>query len=390
MILFKVLKKYLPAKIKKNIYSLVFKRPVFDFYKTNYQKKVLVSYITHPFRRHSLSHTNYYAVTSAAKIFNELGYAVDVINYEGKVPNLEKYDVIYGFGDVFQKYFESGLKGKKTIYYGSGMHVCHQNSESLRRIKDVFERKGVWLARSARFVEKTWTHQTSLVDGIIALGNEVCKKSYSKFYDGKIIELPNNFFKTCNGSYILENKCETANKSFLWFGGPGLVHKGLDLCLDYFVTRPDLTLHICGNIECEPDFTKTYEKELFHTANIHLHGFVKIDSETFKDVLRSCAFLVFPSCSEGGCPGVLTVVGNGGLIPIISKGTSISTGYEIKINELSFDGFEEAIFEAEKHSSEEISNLQLKNLEYVLANHSQDVYYLNLKNAIKEIIYDEV
>jgi glycosyltransferase involved in cell wall biosynthesis len=379
-------KKVIPQCVKKIVKSL-FKKKIKNFFKrTDCSKKVLISYITAPFKKQSLSHTNYYEVTCAAEIFNELGYQVDVMDFEGWVPNLDEYDVIYGFGDVFQKYFESGLSEKKTIYYGAGMHGCHQNTATLKRVKSVYKRKGKWIAKSARFVEKTWTHQTSLVDGIIALGNEECKKTYEKYYDGKVYSLPAPFFKTLHGHDVLKSRQPKAQKSFLWFGSTGLVHKGLDLCLDYFSSRPELNLHICGNILSEPEFVKLYKHELFDMANIHVHGFIDVASLKFKSILEKCSFTILPSCSEGGSPSVLTAIGNGAHIPLITKETSVSTGCEIEIRELSISGVDNAVRIAENLSDEEIDRLSRKNLEYVVKNHSQEVYYANLKFFIEDIL----
>jgi glycosyltransferase involved in cell wall biosynthesis len=90
-----------------------------------------------------------------------------------------------------------------------------------------------------------------------------------------------------------------SNTHFLWFGGAGLVHKGLDLLLDYFYENPSLTLHICGPIESEPLFAQAYKKELYETENIIMHGFVDIRGQVFEEIIKRCAFVVFPSCSEG-------------------------------------------------------------------------------------------
>jgi glycosyltransferase involved in cell wall biosynthesis len=386
----KIIKKILPKKIKKSIKDIIYERRVCNVYKKSYRKKVLISYIVSPFRKKSLSHTNFYEVTSAAKIFDELGYVVDVIYYQGKIPKLEEYDVIYGFGDVFQEYFESGLWGKKTIYYGAGMHVCHQNTATLKRVKDVYKEKGIWLAKSARYVEKNWSHQTILVDGIIALGNEECAKTYRKYYDGKIISLPAPFFKVIDADSVLKNRSRGANKSYLWFGSGGLVHKGLDLCLDFFKKRPDLTLHICGNIESEIDFLEAYKDELYQLPNILTHGFLQINSISFKEVLSLCSFVIFPSCSEGGGPAVLTSIGNGALIPIITKETSISTGNEIVIDNLSLNAISKAIEYSQNLTNESVLELQKNNLRYVLNEHNQEIYFVKLKKAIEEILSDEM
>jgi hypothetical protein len=369
------------------IYLKYINRSIINVFSKTYNKRVLISYITLPFRYHNHSHSNNYEVTSAAKIFDELGYVVDVFNYDGKLPDLEKYDVIYGFGDVFQKYFESGLNRKKTIHYGAGMHVFYQNTNTLKRIKDVYRKKGVWLTKSSRFVPKTWTHQTSLVDGIIAVGNELCADTYRSHYEGKVYSLPAPFFKTVDEpDDIFLNRSIEANKSYLWFGNNGLVHKGLDLCLEYFSTRQDLSLHICGSIKAEKHFEQTYSKMLYELPNIHVYGFINIDSIQFKQILKKCSFVIFPSCSEGGGVSVLTAIGNGALIPLITKETSVSTGYEIVIEDFSIEYIKKAVEFSQKLQYSEILKLQKSNLSYVLKEHNQNIYYVRLKFAIQQIL----
>ncbi len=381
--------KFVPFFLK-SAYRSYKNRKVINYFETDFEKKVLISYITMPFRRQSLEHSNNYEAISAAAIFNELGYQVDIQHYEDNVVGLKDYNVIYGFGDVFKCYFESGLVSSKTIYYGTGMHVCHQNSSTLKRVKEVYEKRGVWLPKSSRFVEKTWTHQTSLIDGIIALGNEECKKTYEMHYDGPVIALSAPFYKTLNGFELIKRRTVNARNSFLWFGSAGLIHKGLDLCLEYFSTRPDLTLYICGDVFFEPDFVEVFHKELFETPNIKVQGFVSIDSLAFEEILQSCSFAILPSCSEGGGVSVLTAVGNGGLIPIVTVETSVSTGYEIVIKSLDYKGVEGAVLCAESLTDEDVINIQEKNLEFVLKNHSQENYYFNLKMALARILTDAV
>lgn len=361
-----------------------------NIFKSKHTKKALLSYITMPFIKNSFSHTSYFEAQSWAKILDTLGYQVDVIYYDRCFKNLDttKYDLICGFGGVFQKHFETPNSKAKTIYYGAGMHVCHQNLTSLKRVKDVYVKKGVWLGKSARFVEKTWTHQTTLVNGIIALGNNVCADSYRKYYDGKIVSVPATFYKTQNVREIINAKHKDSNKHFLWFGSSGLIHKGLDLLLEYFEKNIDLTLHVCGPIKNDISFANAYKKELYETSNILTYDFIDIKSEMFTNILKSCAFVMFPSCSEGGSPSVLTSIGNGALIPIISKETTISTGSEIWINTLDYHGIDEAVKNALKLQDDEILLLQKKNYEFVELNHSKDNYYNKLKLSILDILGD--
>lgn len=378
--------------LKSNIRKIINtwrNRNINNVFKKNYNKKVLLSYITMPFKKQSLAHTNYFEAKSIASIFDELGYIVDVVEYtKEKFINLDDYDVIIGFGDVFKSYFENYNKSVITIYYGAGMHVCHQNTATLNRLKDVYVKKKVWLTASARYVEKTWSHQTTLVDGIIALGNKTCATTYANHYTGKIFAVPAPCYVTQDALNILNSRSLKANKSFLWFGSVGLVHKGLDLLLDYFSKNSNLQLHICGAIDSEKDFVTAYKKELYGNSNIHVHGFIDIKSIKFRNILAECNFTIFPSCSEGGCPSVAIAVMNGALIPIVSKETSFSTGSEIVIETLDAKGISAAIDKALGLSQKELVDLQLKNYNYVKLNNSQSNYYHKLKESIENIIYE--
>ncbi len=384
----KIIKKLLPKKIKNLIVGYINNQLISNYFKKNHQKHALLSYILTPFKKDSLSHTNFYEAQSWAKILDELGYNVDIIDFRNtKNLDLSKYDVICGFGDVFQQFFESNNHNNiQTIYYGTGMHVCHQNTISLKRVKNVYLKKGVWLGKSARFVEKTWTHQTALVDGIIALGNEVCADSYRKYFDGKVYSLPAPFYETQNGENIIKQRDSSSKQHYLWFGSSGLIHKGLDLCLDYFSQHQNIFLHICGPIDNEQDFVATYKKELFESSNIKLYGFIDIASKEFETILTMCSFVIFPSCSEGGSPSTLTVIGNGGLIPIITKETTIATGNEIWIERFNYESIDKAIKQSQTLSFEEIKELQYNNLSFVKANHTQEIYYQQLKTNIQKIL----
>lgn len=362
-----------------------------NVFHTTYTKKVLLSYITLPFKKDSFSHTNYFEVQSIARAFNELDYIVDVIDYESSAQiDLAEYDVICGFGDIFRCFFEKSNKLKiKTIYYAAGMHVCHQNRATLQRLNDVYLKKNIWLGKSARFVEKTWTHQTSLVDGIIALGNIECYNSYAQYYNGPIFSIQAPFYMTQDAISILNSRNYNTHKSFLWFGSSGLIHKGLDLLLDYFSQHPSLQLHICGNIEFEKEFVKVYQNELYGLSNICTHGFIDISDNKFCEILQQTSFIIYPSCSEGGSPSVVTAVGNGALIPLVSKESSFTTENEIVINTLDEIGIDEAVKKALSLNAEEIKILQFKNYEYVMKHNTQDIYFFNLKASILKILGDE-
>ncbi|MDA9313368.1 glycosyltransferase [Amylibacter sp.] len=383
----KIIKAILPRYARDVIVKKYINRPVYNVFKRDYENRVLISYIVGPFRKVSFKHENNYSVKCIAEIFDALGYVVDVAYFEGDIPDLHNYNVIFGFGDAFTDYFEGDyIKNKKTIHYATGAHVSYQNTASLKRIKQVKQDRGVLLCKSARVVEKNWSHQSTLVDGIIALGNEFSEATHRKHFDGPIINVNVSYFQTVDPKKILNDRHIDANKTFLWFGSSGLIHKGLDLCLELFSERPDLTLHVCGLLGSEPDFISEFSKELYDTPNIKTHGFVDINSDKFKEILRSCSFIVFPSCSEGGCSAVATAVGNGALIPIVTRATTISSGSEINIDGLSLADLASAIEVAEELSEAEVRRLQLENLAYFSTEHSQQQFRENMFKAINTIL----
>ena len=365
------------------------KRRISNYYNKNYNRKVLISYITHPFRKQSFSHTNYYEAIALAKSMDDLGYIVDIIEYTtNKVKNINDYDVILGFGDIFQFYFENSTKDIKTIYYGTGMHVCHQNTATLKRLKDVYHKKGRWVTESVRYVSKTWSYQTTLVDGIIALGNEECASTYRKHYSGSVYSIPVPCYTTQNAIEIFNKRETDANKNYLWFGSLGLIHKGLDLLLDYFFKNSHVNLHICGDIFHEKEFVELYKKELFESKNIYVHGFVDIETEEFESILKKCSFSIFPSCSEGGSPSLITTIINGALIPIATKETSINLENGIVINGFSYNEIDKVIKKTIDLSNEDIKNMQKNNLEYFKINNSHSNCFMNLRKSLELIIND--
>lgn len=127
------------------------------------------------------------------------------------------------------------------------------------------------------------------------------------------------------------------------------------MLLDTFKSLPNLNLHICGPIENESEF-KAYYNELYKTANIKSYGFINIDSQTFKELIQKCGFVIYPSCSEGGGAAILNVCGNGGLIPILTKEASIDVddfGFIIK-------AFEDSAIKTAIDSSQSLSEVEMK------------------------------
>jgi glycosyltransferase involved in cell wall biosynthesis len=375
------------------LYSIYDLRPVINYFNTNYKKNVLISYVVRPFRHGiNLHHTNSAEGLIIAKIFNELGYNVDVVwIFSKKKIDFEKYDVIFGVGEPFERSFYYNKKHIKRICYCTGTSPSFNNLATINRAKEVFEKKGKLLLSSTRLLNYCWSLQFTLSDGLIVLGNKFVADTYKSSFTGNIININASFYKIFNYERVLQKKdFKSAQKHYLWFGGSGFIHKGVDLLLEVFRNRSDIFLHICGPLSAEPEFEAAYYEELYKTKNIHFYGFINIESEQFKYLLENCCFVIFPSCSEGGAASVINVMANGGLIPIVNRESSISIyDFGIDIDELNTDGIEKAINISQSFSVDELKFRSYKCGELINSRHTADNFYSSMKSAIETIIFNQ-
>jgi len=89
-------------QIIKNHLRYFIERPIFNLYHTDFKKHALISYITQPFKKvNKLHHTNYAESLAMSGVFRNLGYNVDIVNY-----NQTKSELYGGhFADDFIGHF---------------------------------------------------------------------------------------------------------------------------------------------------------------------------------------------------------------------------------------------------------------------------------------------
>ncbi|MDX1903168.1 MAG: glycosyltransferase [Thermonemataceae bacterium] len=383
----KIKRKLLNSNLKKKIISNHFQR--------NYDQKALLSYITEPFINGiKYKHTSHNEAMMIAECLDELKYQVDIIDFD-TIDNSIKYNeykIIIGFGFPLEASFYSiDIKKNITIYYGTGNHYCFTNRQSISRLLEVYRKTGKLMIDSIRFSKYTWSLQTSIASGLILLGNEYTKEHYAKHYFGNHIKIMNIFFydifKGKKISLIEEKNIKESRKNFLWFGSNGLVHKGLDILLEYFSKRKDINLYVCGINEYEDLFLRNYDNYLTSNHNNIINcGFIDIHSLEFENILKICSFVIFPSASEGGAASVVNVMGNGGLIPIVSKATCLDVkNMGIVFENLTEAEVADAVELALKKTEGEIKALHYSILKDFSKDYSISSYKINMLNNIKSI-----
>lgn len=364
-----------------------------NVYSTNFYHNVLLVYITTAFdKKNRYSHSNFWECKCAGEIFRDLGYNVDVINYNTKkIPNIEKYSIVYGMGETFEKLFRQKTENHTFINYATGCNPIWSNIETIKKVRNFYKRTGKMLPESSRLLSHTQHLQILLSDKVIVLGDDFVKSTYLLFDDEKYrYENLDAFFFDFHHINVQKKNISEARKNFLWFGSSGALHKGLDVALDFFKENKELHLHICGlNINSESRFVKYYQKELYETSNIHFHGFLNLQSIEMKNVLEQCGYAVFPSVSEGGAVALLNIIANGGLIPVYSKSTGVPfQDYGFEFEDSSITQLSEAIQKAVSISDQEFA-IKSQNIQnFVRENFTLDQYKGNLKSIISKVVHD--
>ena len=199
-------------------------------------------------------------------------------------------------------------------------------------------------------------YEARFSDAVICLGNEYVRDCFVKedSRDGHYRCLPAFYFKVAEPSR--EKDFAKCRRDILWFGSAGMLHKGLDIAVDFAVAHPEFTLHICGGSRQETAFWDYYMPAIKTAGNIVMHGFVDIESQEFADILSQCGILLNPSVSEGGAVAVLNVLGNGALLPVCSRATGVDIGENgVVVDCLEYDAFEKALLDVDRMTTGEFA-----------------------------------
>jgi hypothetical protein len=371
------------SKVKPRNYSnrLVSLKPTIAL-----KGNVLLSYVIEPFllkdgQEISNAHTHDWESYQIAKTFLDLGYAVDIIDYNNShyVPQ-KKYAIFVSARTNFQRIADLLNPDCIKIVHLDTAHWLFNNSAAYKRCLSLKSRKGVTV-NSMKWVEPNWAIEHA--DFATLLGNDFTFETYS-YSKKEIYKVP---IAACSVYPSPDKKdFNRCRKNYLWIGSSGLVHKGLDLVLDVFKNNPDNNLYVCGPIDGEIDFKKAYYNELYNTENIHTIGWVNIESSSFKNLLTNCIGLVYPSCSEGQAGAVVTCL-HAGLIPIVSYESGVDVnGFGVTLKNSSHEEIQKAIEVVSVMSELELKDKAVKAWEYARRNHTRERFTYEFKSVVLDII----
>ena len=285
------------------------------------EKHALLSYVADRFDiarsdPRFLQHIVIWHAQEIVRILNRLGYRVDVIGYDDRafVPR-RAYDLFVGhMGLNFTQIARALPPHAKKIYLSNTNYWDYHNKQEMARFDALKERRGVELPLVYdRFLHYPEDAALRAADGIVGFGNSFTRATYRDFspvINVNNIALADDHFARQNKDY------EQGRRHWLFYSGPGNVHKGLDLLLDGFSALPDQHLWICTQLE--KDFEQAYVLALHHRPNIHLVGLIQPRSATYYALVDRCNFTILPSCSDAASQSVVEGM-NQGLIPVVSR-----------------------------------------------------------------------
>jgi glycosyltransferase involved in cell wall biosynthesis len=182
---------------------------------------------------------------------------------------------------------------------------------------------------------------------------------------------------------------EASRRRYIWFGSGGLVRKGLDLVLEAFAALPDYHLTVCGPIKEESDFESAYHKELYETPNIETIGWVDVEGPKFHEICRTSVALIYASCAEGQCGGVVASM-HAGLIPLISYESGVDVhDFGMILPDCSIDGIQNAVRRLSDLPAGQLAQMARQAWEYARANHSREKFSQEYKRVIEDVLEGE-
>lgn len=349
-------------------------------------RRALLSYIVHPFYipeddPRFFNHTNIWHAHAIVQVLNRMGYVVDVMDYRdlGELPRRD-YDLFIGHGGVnFEHICRALPESVPKLYFTTGSYWRFHNQQEELRFADLERRRGARLPYD-RNIAQSEESAVHLAHGIIGIGNQTTRMTYADF--DRVVML--------NGTALYDDNVDwcpkdftTSRQHFLFYSGPGNVHKGLDLLLEAFSGLPH---HLWISTRLDARFAHLYVRELNTLANVHLLGWVQPRSRSFYQMMQRCAFCILPSCSEGQSQSVLEAM-NQGLIPLVSPQSGLDVqDFGVLIEPVTVDAICSLVHAVSTYSPDRCRELSALARQAALTTYSQEAFLQNFQAALEVLL----
>lgn len=351
-----------------------------------YRKRALLIYIVQPFLHTEkdpvfLKHQNLRQCKQICRILDEFGYVVDVIDIGDTSSKMDyEYDLVISHRVNFNQGGVPYLSARRKVYLASGMQHSVSNTNLRRRLELLRERRPCSL-KQLHFVDEDVSYVREAM-AIAGFGNENTVGTWRDVFRGPIYQFNNYGFPDTR---FVERDFAIARKNFLFFGGAKQLLKGLDLLLEIFPRYPDLHLYVCSSVHWERDFCQCYWRELYKTPNIHLVGRVQVNSTKFYELVRKCAFVIHPSCSEGQ-PGSVVQSMHTGLIPIVTRESGIDTkDFGITLANDSLEEIASTVRMVSESTNDWLKDRSTRTHQKAQSDYSEERFIMRWREIVREI-----
>jgi hypothetical protein len=348
-------------------------------------------------KEYFLGNVKYYFSNNGAplcvlKALNELGYIVDVIDYQHTsfAPRRD-YDLFffhqYDIYDALKPGLGNNIKGlefETTAYWKPMVEkirrqiVYFKQRHNIALPEEQFNHF-LWMEKNQEQVERV----SKAADGIIVMGDQLA---------GSFKQLQNKNIKLIKSAVYPDRKfkkdislgnLERGRKKFLFFGGgTDVMRKGLDVILDAFIGT-DYELYMCINLP--PLFEQIFK--VTEQKNIHNLGYLKVGSKKFYDIISQCNFIIQLSVAEGVPGGVLETM-KYGLIPVVSRECNIPEATDIGclLPEVTVEAVKRAVESVSGLSAETLQKKAESTIHTIQTIYSPEVFTQDIKKAVIGII----
>lgn len=358
------------------------------------QKKVLVAYLEYSSAcerlRRGMTHTNQPRLFQIIKTFIDMGMIVDTCwcldSKARENLDYESYDIIFGFGSVFQDaclankraikiiymtedpFFIASAREKERIEYYTHRHPEQANNQGIKDF--VSTRAGVFYPDGIE----------NLADYVVCQGNPAHFERLGK----KVYFIVPNAFKN---EKFTNNQNHKQNNTFVMFGASSLIRKGTDILVDVFSQHPEWELYLCDK-NISANLKKIGYSDL--PSNVHDCGFIDVESDELIKLFEKVRFILLPSCSEAPSSAVLTGMRHG-LLPIVMRGIGLDSYHEFcsYFEQFTVEHVESVISENLQQGEDCLNEKSEAIYKYANQNFTISAFTLRLKNIMLDIMGEE-
>lgn len=269
-------------------------------------------------------HSMHWESIEMVKVLSSLGYNVDVADCTGPLPKIawDKYQLVIDERNNLKD--APIVPGQLRIHYATGCQWLFHNTAEYIRLLDFRLRTGI-STYPARQVAPVYSDE---------IAN--CTSYFGGDFQRDLFTYPDKTFPLALSSSFIpafkEKEISTSRQNILWLGSRGFIHKGLDIVLEAFKEIKNFNLHICTNLEVEPQFYSWFKKEFNNCSHIHYHGWLNVNELQFHQIAENCIAAVYCSAAEGGAGAIIQAM-QFGCIPVVNDSTALRgqhTGFFLK------------------------------------------------------------